>query len=50
MGLLKKKQRPTITEIKCPVEGCPFTCSDTITLKKHIDWKHPELKPSLKRA
>ncbi len=43
MGLFKKKQRPTTTEIKCPVAGCPFTCTDLATLRKHTDWKHPEL-------
>ena len=44
MGLFKKKQRPTtITELKYPAEGCTFTCRDRITLKKHTDWKHPEL-------
>jgi len=49
MGLFKKKQRATITELKCPVEGCLFTCDDQITLKKHTDWKHPELTKSLKK-
>ena len=43
MGLFKKKQRPTVTELKCPAKGCPFTCDDPVTLKKHTDWKHPEL-------
>ncbi len=43
MGLFKKKQQPAITELKCPAEGCTFTCSDHITLKRHTDWKHPEL-------
>ena len=43
MGLFKKKKRLGITELKCPAEGCPFTCSDSITLKKHTNWKHPEL-------
>jgi len=43
MGLFKKKQPSTIIELKCPAEGCPFTCSDHIMLKRHVDWKHPEL-------
>ena len=42
MGLFKKKP-PRTTELKCPADGCPFTCSDPKTLKKHTDWKHPEL-------
>jgi len=41
--IFRKKQRPTTTELKCPVEGCPYTCSDPATLKRHTDWKHPEL-------
>ncbi|MFC1943317.1 hypothetical protein ACFLWO_01900 [Chloroflexota bacterium] len=43
MGLFKKKQRPTTTEIECPMPGCSFICNDPVTLKKHTDWKHPEL-------
>lgn len=45
MGLFKKKeQKPITTELKCPVEGYDFTCTDLKTLKRHTDWKHPELK------
>jgi len=43
MRLFKKKPARTTTELKCPAEGGPFTCSDPVTLKKHTDWKHPEL-------
>ena len=43
MDLFKKKQQPANAEVKCPVEGCRFTCNDLDTLKKHTDWKHPEL-------
>jgi len=43
MDLFKKKKTPAITELKCPAEDCPFTCSDHIALKRHTDWKHPEL-------
>jgi hypothetical protein len=43
MGLFKKKQQLTSTTIKCPAEGCPFTCKDAVTLKRHTDWKHHEL-------
>jgi len=43
MGLFKKKKKQATTELKCPAAGCPFTCSDPVTLKKHTEWKHPEL-------
>jgi len=43
MGLFKKKQKPIVTELKCPAEGCPFICNDPDTLKRHTDWKHPEI-------
>ena len=44
MGLFnKKKQHNILTELKCPAEGCTFTCRDHVTLKRHTDWKHPEL-------
>jgi len=49
MGLFKKKQAPAVTEFKCPVEGCSLIASDSITLKKHIDWKHPQLAQNLKK-
>jgi len=39
----EKERRRTTTELKCLVEGCPFTCSDPASLKRHTDWKHPEL-------
>ena len=42
MGLFKKKERLIITELKCPAEGCSFTCNDHNSLKRHMDWKHPE--------
>ncbi|MBW1855140.1 MAG: hypothetical protein JRJ00_10765 [Deltaproteobacteria bacterium] len=43
MGLFKLKSRPVNIELKCPAEECPFTCDDLATLKKHMDWKHPEI-------
>jgi hypothetical protein len=49
MGLFKKKQASTITELKCPAEGCSFTTSDPTTLKKHTDWKHPQLTQNLQK-
>ena len=48
MGLFKKKA-PTVTELKCPAEGCSFTTSNPTDLKKHIDWKHPQLTQHLKK-
>jgi len=50
MGLFKKKQPPGVTEIKCPAEGCPFTCNHPDLLKKHLEWKHPELAKSEERS
>lgn len=41
MGLFKKKQSTTTTELKCLAAGCPFTCRDLITMKRHTDWAHP---------
>jgi len=43
MGLFKRRRLAVVTELKCPVAGCLFTCSDPMTLKRHTDWKHPEL-------
>lgn len=44
MGLFKKKGKPVATELTCPVEGCYFICPDHISLKRHLEWKHPDLK------
>jgi len=38
-----KKKAPRITTLKCPAEGCPFTCDSPALMKRHSDWKHPEL-------
>jgi len=43
MGLFKKNERPVVTELKCPSEECSFTCNDDNSLKRHVEWKHPEL-------
>ena len=44
MGLFnKKKESSQPTQVTCTAEGCSFICKDTVELKKHIDWKHPEL-------
>lgn len=37
----KKKELRAPTEQKCQAPGCPFTCNDPVSLKKHTDWKHP---------
>ncbi len=43
MGLFnKKQQKNTVTEFRCPVEGCSFTNNDSSMLKRHVDWKHPK--------
>ena len=48
MGLFSKhKKESRLVEMKCPAEGCAFTCDDPVTMKKHTDYKHPELsKPA----
>ena len=43
MGLFKKKERPVITELKCPAEGCNFTSTDAPSMKRHVEWKHPDV-------
>jgi hypothetical protein len=50
MGLFKKKQATTVEVLKCPAEGCSITTTEAISLEKHIDWKHPELKQSTKKS
>jgi hypothetical protein len=47
MGLFKKKPKPVVSELKypCPAEGCPLVYDDPVTLKRHVDWAHPELEP-----
>jgi len=42
MRFFKKKQIAA-PELKCPAVECSFTCNDPKTMKKHTDWKHPEL-------
>ena len=41
MGLFKKKERPGITELRCPADGCEFTTTDVPSMKRHLEWKHP---------
>ena len=44
MGLFgKKKETVKLTEVKCPAEGCDFACDDAHTMKRHTDFKHPEM-------
>jgi hypothetical protein len=43
MGFFNKKQRPVAVEVKCPAEGCGIIFNDKWELKRHIEWKHPEL-------
>ncbi len=39
------KKAPTEKEsFKCPAKGCDFVAMDKISLDKHMEWKHPELK------
>jgi len=44
MGLFGKKKQPTLLiDKKCPANGCDFTCDDAFTMKRHTDYKHPEM-------
>ncbi len=46
MGLFGKKKQSKLVELKCPAEGCTFTCDDPVTLKRHTDYKHPDMSKS----
>ena len=50
MGLFKKKLQPVVTELKCPAEGCSFTSDHAESLKRHVDWKHPELAQNVEKS
>lgn len=50
MGLFKKKQPPTITERKCPAEGCPFISNDPELLRRHVEWKHPRVAHNVEKS
>jgi hypothetical protein len=50
MGLFKKKQASSVEVLKCPAEGCSFTTTEPTSLEKHVEWKHPELKQSVKKS
>ena len=43
MRIFKKREKLVFTELKCPAEGCFFTCNDHNSLKRHVEWKHAEL-------
>ena len=43
MNFFKKKEKPVITEHRCSVEGCTYTTTELANMKKHVEWKHPEL-------
>ncbi|NLE09830.1 MAG: hypothetical protein GX631_11325 [Dehalococcoidales bacterium] len=38
----KKKEPVAVAETKCKI--CGLECLDETTLKKHIEWKHAEVK------
>ena len=46
----QKKQPAMATELKCQVEGCSFTTPSPEYLKRHLDWRHPELAQGQKKA
>jgi len=43
MSFFKKKEKPVVMEHRCPAEGCTHTTAELSSMKKHIEWKHPEL-------
>ena len=43
MNFFKKKEKPVVTEHQCPAEGCSYTTTELSDMKKHLEWKHPEL-------
>jgi hypothetical protein len=43
MNFFKKKEKPVVTEHQCPAEGCTYTTTELSDMKKHVEWKHPEL-------
>jgi hypothetical protein len=49
MNIFRKKVKQAATELKCPVEGCSFTCYDSPGLKRHVEWRHPELTTESKK-
>ncbi|UCC17757.1 MAG: hypothetical protein JSU58_04175 [Dehalococcoidales bacterium] len=49
MNIFKKKAKQNATELRCPAEDCSFTCNDSPSLKRHVEWKHPELTPNNKQ-
>lgn len=50
MGFFKKKEPPMAVELKCPADGCAITFDTEGDLKKHIAWKHPDLKSNYEEA
>jgi hypothetical protein len=43
MNFFKKKEKPVVTEHQCPAEGCTYTTVEISNMKRHVEWKHPEL-------
>ncbi|HEY94554.1 MAG TPA: hypothetical protein G4O15_06400 [Dehalococcoidia bacterium] len=43
MNIFKKKEKPVAIVQECPAEGCTYTTTELSNMKKHIEWKHPEL-------
>jgi hypothetical protein len=43
MNFFKRKEKPAVTDHQCPAEGCMYTTTELSDMKKHIEWKHPEL-------
>ena len=43
MSFFKKKEKPVVTVQQCPADGCTYTTTELSDMKKHVEWKHPEL-------
>ena len=51
MGFFKKKEKHVEEEeVRCPAEGCDIVFDDKWDLKRHIEWKHPELMDNDKKS
>lgn len=43
MNIFKKKEKPVVTVNQCPAEGCTYTTTELANMKKHVEWKHPDV-------
>lgn len=50
MSFFKKKEKPVATVQQCPADGCTYSTTEESDMKKHVEWKHPELSHTDKSA